>query len=132
MVAVDIDVIGVEDLSSDDGVEVIEADLEAAPWPLIDQTFDLVLVVNYLWRPLLADVAAALAPGGHLLYETFMVGNEQFGRPRNPEFLLRPGELCEFAAHRGLDVLDAWEGTVGDPTHAMRQRLLARRPLQST
>jgi SAM-dependent methyltransferase len=51
---------------------------------------DGIVVTNYLYRPLLRPLAAALAPGGVLIYETFMTGNERFGRPRNPDFLLRP------------------------------------------
>jgi SAM-dependent methyltransferase len=41
------------------------------------------------------DASASLAPGGVLIYETFMLGNERFGKPSNPQFLLRPGELLE-------------------------------------
>jgi hypothetical protein len=52
-------------------------------------------VTNYLWRPLLAAIVAAVAPAGVLLYETFAHGQERYGRPSNPEFLLRPGELIE-------------------------------------
>lgn len=108
-------------------VRIVTADLENAPWPLADQQFDAVIVVNYLWRPLLPTIIASVALGGHLLYETFGVGNERFGRPRNPDYLLRPGELRQ-AVEDHLEVLDASEGTVGEPPHAVRQRLLARRP----
>lgn len=110
-----------------DGVTVHDADLEGAPWPLGDRRFDVVLVVNYLWRPLLGALADAVAPGGHLLYETFLVGHERFGRPRNPDFLLRSGELRTFAEGAGLEVLEFSEGEVGTPPFARRQRLLARR-----
>ena len=75
------------------------ADLEAGPWPLADARFGAVMVVHYLHRPLLAHVRAALDVGGVLLYETFARGNEAYGRPRNPDFLLAPGELLEWAAH---------------------------------
>ena len=73
------------------------------------------------------QLARALADGGLLLYETFMVGNEQFGRPRNPEFLLRDGELRAFATEHGLEELAFSQGEVGAPPSAVRQRLLARR-----
>lgn len=76
-------------------VEVIEADVETGPWPLAGRTFDGIVVVNYLHRPLLPVLAASLAPGGVLIYRTFAAGNERFGRPRNPDFLLRPGELLD-------------------------------------
>lgn len=108
-------------------IEVLAADLENAPWPLPGRTFDAIVVVDYLWRPLLPTLAASLAPGGLLLYETFAVGQERFGRPRNPDFLLRDGELRAFASEHGLEVLDYANGEIGAPPRAVRQRLLARR-----
>ncbi|MCK5944179.1 MAG: class I SAM-dependent methyltransferase [Planctomycetes bacterium] len=114
---------------ADQRIHVVEADLEAGPWPLGAAQFDVVVVVNYLWRPLLPRLAEALTAGGVLMYETFMVGNERFGRPRNPDFLLRPGELRAFADEHGLEILAFDEGPVGDPPAAVRQRLLGRRPV---
>ena len=79
-----------------DRITAIEADLEeGGGWPLAGCDFDSVVVTNYLHRPLFAVLAESLRPGGVLIYETFAVGNEAFGRPRNPEFLLRDGELLE-------------------------------------
>lgn len=109
-------------------IEVVEADLENDPWPLPGRTFDAVVVVDYLWRRLLPELARSVAPGGLLLYETFAAGNERFGRPRNPEFLLLPDELRTFARDAGFDELEFWSGPVGDPPRAVRQRLLARAP----
>ena len=88
---------------------------------------DVIVVTNYLWRPLLGHLAAALGDAGALMYETFMAGNERFGRPRNPDFLLRPGELLAFAAANDLKVAAFSEGEIGDPPRAVRQRLHARR-----
>jgi SAM-dependent methyltransferase len=94
VVGIDRDLAGVADLAGSDRVELIQADLEGgAPWPLGDRRFAGVVVANYLWRPLFPALVAAVAPGGWLLYETFAQGNERFGRPRNPDFLLAPGEL---------------------------------------
>ena len=77
-------------------VELIEADLEGgSPWPLLGRVFDAVIVTNYLHRPLLPDIVAAVAPRGILIYETFAAGQGRFGRPSNPDFLLRPGELLD-------------------------------------
>ena len=84
------------------------------------------MVVNYLWRPLLPTLIAAVAVGGCLLYETFASGNEQFGRPRNPDFLLQEDEL-RLAMPAELTIVEAWQGTVGEPPRAVRQRLFARR-----
>ena len=61
---------------------------------LDDRLFDLVLVTNYLHRPVLGQIFELVRPGGLLLYETFGKGNEIFGRPSNPDFLLREGELA--------------------------------------
>ena len=71
----------------------VAADLEAGPWPLPGQAFDAVIVTNYLWRALFPALKAAVAPGGLLIYETFAQAHAALGRPRRPEFLLRPGEL---------------------------------------
>lgn len=78
----------------------IVADLEADPWPLPGQAFDAVLVTNYLWRALFPALLAAVAPGGLLIYETFAQAHAALGRPRRPEFLLRPGELLEVLRDR--------------------------------
>ena len=75
--------------------DTLLADLEADPWPLPGRTFDAVIVTNYLWRALFPALKAAVAPGGLLIYETFAQAHAALGRPRRPEFLLRPGELIE-------------------------------------
>lgn len=123
--AVDRDVTGLQDLT---GVEVVCADLEdGSPWPLGDRQFNGIIVTNYLHRPLFPYLAGALAPGGVLIYETFGVGNERFGKPSNPAFLLRPGELLEFAAAHALQVLAYECGEVTEPKPAITQRMAAKR-----
>lgn len=95
-----------------DVAQTLQADLEGAPWPLGAAQFDLVLVSNYLWRPLLPRIVAAVAPDGWLIYETFADGQQTIGRPSNPDFLLRPGELLQ--ACTGLRVIgyeDGFEGS---------------------
>jgi len=125
--AVDRDVAAVRELAAGDaGIEVLAADLEGADWPLGDRTFAAVVVTNYLWRPLLPRIVAAVATSGVLLYETFAVGNEQYGRPRNPEFLLREEELLA-AVHGQLEVIAYQHGPDGEPATAVRQRIAARR-----
>ncbi len=94
------------------GAEVLQAELEQGPWPLAGREFDAVVVTNYLWRPRLADVVAAVGPGGLLVYETFAQGHETVGRPARPEFLLRPGELLDAAA--GLRVVAYEDGFVAE------------------
>lgn len=109
------------------GVEVLEADLEAdRPWPLPGRRFAGVVVTNYLHRPLFPAIAGAVDAGGVLIYETFMAGNERFGRPSNPEFLLRPAELLkDFGAL--LQVVAFEQGRVARAGPAVVQRLCARR-----
>ena len=123
--AVDIDLKGLGPLAEDAGVEAIEADLENGPWPLAGRTFGGVVVTNYLWRPLLPLIVAAVAPGGALLYETFAIGQERFGKPSNPDFLLRPDELL--AAVSGQLSVRVFEHFQTDEP-AMRQRIAAVRP----
>jgi SAM-dependent methyltransferase len=73
---------------------ILTADLEdGSPWPVAGQTFDGIVVTNYLHRPLFPRLVEALTDGGVLIYETFARGNEAYGRPRNPDHLLRDGEL---------------------------------------
>ncbi len=121
--AIDRDVSG---LAAEANVEVVRADLEdASPWPLPGRTFGAVVVTNYLHRPLFPALLDALAPGGVLLYETFMAGNERFGRPRRPEFLLKDGELLELV--RGRFSVVAYEARlISEPKMAMVQRIAAR------
>jgi SAM-dependent methyltransferase len=110
--------------AGDAATEIIEVDLEdGGPWRL-GQGYDGIVVANYLHRPLLPALAAALAPGGALIYETFMAGNERFGRPANPDFLLLPGELlAAFIDH--LSVVAFEQGGVTAPRPAFVQRIAA-------
>ncbi len=131
VVAVDRDVAALRALA-EPGVEVVAADLEGAPWPLPGRAFAAVVVVHYLWRPLWPDLLAAVEPGGALLYETFAVGNERFCRPRNPDFLLREGELRDVAMAAGFTVVAYEHGEEGAPPTCVRQRLLAVRPVTAS
>ena len=108
--------------------ETIVADIENDPWPLEGRSFDAVIVTHYLWRPLLPAIVAATGPAGVLLYETFAVGNATVGRPSNPDFLLRPGELLE--ATTTLRTVAYEDGFLDDPERFV-QRLAAVRELPS-
>ena len=123
VLAVDRDAAALDALASEAPVTVQCCDLEAGTWPLGDARFDAIVVTNYLHRPLFAALRAALAPGAVLLYETFAVGQQAFGRPTNPDFLLRPGELLTLCA--GLHVLAYEDGTIGQPPSARVQRIAA-------
>jgi SAM-dependent methyltransferase len=117
------------------------ADLEAEPWPWPGRRFDAVVVTHYLWRALFPALKAAVAPGGLLIYETFAQAHAALGRPRRPEFLLRPGELIEVfrdgdaGGQAGLPTSGNWhviafeEGRLparGDVPEREVQRIVAR------
>ena len=122
--AVDRDTEALSRLAGVAGVTTRGADLENGPWPYVGYQFDAIVVANYLHRPLFSHLIAALAVGGVLIYETFATGNERYGRPSNPDFLLQPGELLEVA--RGLLRVVAYEDLfVADPKPAMIQRICA-------
>jgi SAM-dependent methyltransferase len=93
--------------------DCVQADIEAGPWPLAGRRFDAVVVTNYLWRPLLPTLQAALAEGGVLIYETFADGQQHIGRPARPDFLLQPGEL--WRAFAGLRVVAFEDGFDAHP-----------------
>jgi SAM-dependent methyltransferase len=105
--------------------EVRRIDLETdGPWQLSEHYAGIV-VADYLHRPLFPAIARALAPGGVLVYETFARGNERFGRPSNPDFLLCPGELLD--AFTALTIVAFEQGEVSIPRPAVIQRLAAVR-----
>lgn len=122
--AVDRDVGALAALTGVPGVSVQVADLENAPWPLEGRRFAGIVVANYLHRPLFPHLLGALAEEGALIYETFALGNERFGKPSNPDFLLRPGELLE-VVHGKLRVLAYEDLQVSLPRPAMVQRICA-------
>jgi SAM-dependent methyltransferase len=108
--------------------ELIAADLETGqPFALAGRGFAAVIVTNYLWRPLMPALVAAVASGGLLLYETFAVGNERYGKPSNPAHLLRPGELLDVV--KGELEIVAYETGIAPTKHgsAAVQRICARR-----
>jgi SAM-dependent methyltransferase len=111
---------------------IVVADIENGPWPFDGERFDAVVVANYLWRPLLPTLIDSIAEGGMLIYETFALGNETVGKPSNPQYLLRPGELL--LAAQGLRVLGYEDGFLDEPSRfvqriaAVRERSAAGAP----
>jgi SAM-dependent methyltransferase len=103
------------------------ADIEGGSWPYAGRTFGVVVVTNYLHRRLFPHLLEALGPGGVLIYETFAAGNERYGRPSNPDFLLRPGELLDVVRSQ-LRVIAYEDLYVDTPKPAMVQRICAIRP----
>ena len=127
VVAVDRDFAAISGLRGVAGITTLQLDLEGGDWPLAGEHFAGIVVTNYLWRPRLADVCALLESGGVLIYETFMVGNEAYGKPSNPDFLLHPGELRSVASAAGLREIAFAEGYAADPQPGMRQAICAVR-----
>lgn len=125
VVFLDRNVGGVSDLAGSQGADIVEADLEGpAGWPFAERRFAGIVVTNYLWRPLLPNLAMAVEDGGVLIYETFGRGNEAYSRPRNPDHLLRPGELLD--AFGGTMQVVAYEnGIRRDPKPRVVQRIAA-------
>ncbi len=108
-------------------VETVVCDLEREPWPFADRRFDVVIMTNFLFRPRLDLLVSRVAPGGILLAQTFAAGNERYGRPSRPEFLLRPGEWLALAQRAGLHVLACEDGFTSTPKPARVQRIAALR-----
>ncbi len=123
--AVDIDLSDVGDIDGHENATLVKQDLEdGSVWPFGTQTFGAIVVTNYLHRPLLPSLVATVASGGVLLYETFGQGNEAFGKPSNPDYLLKPGELLE--AVRGILQVTAYEhGEHSEPNRCVVQRICA-------
>jgi len=127
VVALDRDLSRLGTPRDDTGVEAVEADLEdGSPWPLPGRLFAGIVVANYLHRPLFPVLVDSLAEGGVLIYETFAAGNERFGKPSNPDFLLKPGELLE-AVRGKLRVVAYEDGIVESPRPVAIQRICAIR-----
>ena len=104
--------------------EVRRIDLETDDSGQLGDDYDEIIVTNYLHRPLLPAIARALAPGGVLIYETFARGNERFGRPASPDFLLEPRRVAR-SLLTTLTVVAFEQGEVSVPRPAVIQRLAA-------
>jgi SAM-dependent methyltransferase len=116
-------------LAAGPGISPYPFDLEAASsssaWPFEPGRFAGIVVTNYLHRPLFPHIISSLSPNGVLIYETFAEGNERFGKPSNPNFLLCPGELLTVASVQSLQVLAFEQGYVDFPKPAVIQRICA-------
>jgi len=132
VLAIDKNISGLADLAASDRADVMEIDLEdGKPWPFDPSSFAGIVVSNYLFRPHLKDLIDSLEPGGVLLYETFARGNEAFNRPRNPDHLLKSGELLGLVRDR-LQVVAYEHGIVGEEPAGVKQRICAVNDLTLT
>jgi SAM-dependent methyltransferase len=124
VVAVDRDETALATLTGVRGITPVLADLETAPWPFPGESFDAIVVTRYLHRALMPHLIDAIAEGGMLLYETFAAGNEVYGKPSNPDFLLNPGELLGLTRGR-LTIVAFEQGLVAASAPAVIQRIAA-------
>ena len=122
--AVDRDAEALAGMQGMPNINISIADIEVGNWPASDQRYDGIVVSRYLFRPLLTKLAAMLNPDGVLIYETFMLGNERYGRPSNPDYLLQPDELKTVYAPL-LKIYAFEQGKVDNPVAAMTQRICA-------
>ena len=124
VLSVDQDISMVESLK-DESIQTLELDLEGSDWPLLNQEFSAIVVTNYLYRPFLDELPKILTEDGVLIYETFAEGNAEFGKPSNPNFLLKSGELLALAQRSGLKVIAYEDIYLDHPKPAMVQRICA-------
>lgn len=114
------------DYFSNTSVDFECLDLEEKVWALGSEKFDVVVVSNYLYRPHLSNLIDLVGPAGYLIYETFGAGNEVFGKPSNPMFLMRKNELLDYVS-KDFIILDKFFGKEHDPATAVKARLFAQR-----
>lgn len=124
VLAVDRDISAFGSLT-DAHIQTQELDLESSSWPLLGKQFSGIVVTNYLYRPFLDELPKMLCEGGVLIYETFADGNAEFGKPSNPNFLLKPGELLALAQRSGLKVIAYEDIYLDQAKPAMVQRICA-------
>ncbi len=127
VLAVDKDLAALEQIQKM-GIQTLCADLENAPWPLVGEQFDAVLVTNYLWRALWPELLDCVKDGGFVIYETFSEGHQMYGRPTRADFLLQSGELLR--VFNAFKVLGYEEGLLSEPTRYV-QRIIAQKPTLS-
>jgi SAM-dependent methyltransferase len=124
VLAVDRDAVALATFATAAGVETRVVDLETGAWPFSGERFDAIVAIHYLHRPLFPQLLSALADDGVVLYETFAAGNEAFGKPSNPDFLLTRDELLDLASDR-LTVVAFEQGVIEGERTAVVQRLAA-------
>jgi len=118
---------GLLDMGQNKNLEARVEDLESGRWSFSAERFQVVVVTNFLFRPRLDLLAALLAPGGRLVYETFAHGNAAYGKPSNPSFLLQPDELFLLGRRAGLQVRAFEQGYTPSPKPSLVQRIVALR-----
>jgi len=93
--------------------------------PLSNDAYSAIIVFRYLHRPLFPALINAVIPGGLVVYETFTIANQPYGRPNNPDFLLQPGELT--SVFQEWETIYEFEGMLRNPDRIGAQ-IVARKP----
>lgn len=110
-------------------IRLLRMDLESGGEdPLAGMCFGAIIVFRYLHRPLILSIRRSLVPGGLLVYETFTLDQAAIGKPQNPDFLLKRGELLGW--FRDWEVLHWFEGLRGRPERAVAQIVCRKPPLR--
>lgn len=115
--------------------ETLLADIENNAWPFElspgnVRQFGAIVVTNYLWRPLLSTLLRSVKDEGVLIYETFADGNQRYGKPSRPDFLLNPGELLKICAQtEGIQVVAYENGMLGEPDRCVQRVVAIRQSL---
>ena len=105
-----------------ENINTICFDLETTEeWPLFREYYDVIIVVNYLHRPKIKKLVNLLKKNGLLFYETFSLGNEKYGSPKNPNFLLKDKELLDIFGHELLP-LSFYDGQLNNGRITIKQR----------
>ena len=126
---IDRDLSRIGDLEDNGNVRLIQSDLEDGAVPeFSDNSYDGVIVTNYLWRPLFPHIVSSLKPAGVLIYETFAIGNERYGKPSNRDYLLKPGELITAFTPALTPIAYEHLTTTGAPSTRVVQRICAVGP----
>lgn len=92
--------------------------------PLAGKSFSAIMVFRYLHRPLFAQIKQAIMPNGLIIYETFTTDQAQFGRPKNPDFLLKAGELADIFSD--WKILHSFEGIVESTNDRSQKKAIAQ------
>ena len=124
--SVDIDKNKLVSLKNNKFVNPIQVNLEInKPWPFRNEIFDVVLVTNYLYRPIFKYILNSIKLNGKLFYETFTEENIIFGKPNNKNFLLKPQELLNYARSNKFEVVNYEEIIISKPIKKAVQRIYA-------
>lgn len=110
-------------------ITTVKIDLENKQnyWPFKKNFFDVILISKYLFRPILNNIFDSIKCDGYLLYETFSEENKKFGRPNNPEYLLKQGELFNFSKNKKMKIIEYEEIIITQKHSKAIQRIFAKK-----